>query len=153
MLTEWRALTDTTISQWGDLGPLAGSGIVLKIGELFGSLAKPTVFAILFATTPVLFLVHWSIATWRRVGSLKSLSKLSSPFTLKMLGTRRWSLKLAPTAGLSMRTGIFNALRSSAFPMPDNWSICVVPIDPADRMISLRAFTVVGVEPPKETVT
>ena len=86
------------------------------------------------------------------LGSLRNLPKLSSPLTLKILGIRRWSIKLAPTAGLSTRTGIFSALRSAAFPMPDNWSICVVPIVPADRMTSLRAFTVVRTEPPKGPV-
>ena len=151
ILTRWRAVSETMISQWSDFGPLAGSATVLKIDELFGSLAKPNVFARPFATIPVLFVVYWSIAASRRLGSLRNLSKVSSPFALKILGTR-WSLKLAPTTGSSMRTGIFSALSSCAFPMPDNWSICVVPTVPADRMTSFRAFTIVGAEPPKETV-
>jgi len=138
------------ISQWGDFGPLAGSATVLKIGKLPGSLAKPSVFTGAFATTPVLFVVHSSMADEMRLGSLRRVSKLSSPFTLKILGKSTWSIKLAPTAGLSMRTGIFSALRSSAFPIPDNWSIWVVPIVPADRITSLRAFTVVKEETPEE---
>jgi len=150
IMTRWRAHTAMTISQWGDFGPLAGSATVLKIGKLLGSLAKPNVFEAVFATIPVLFVVHSSIADEKRVGSLRKVSKLSVPFTLKILGKRTWSIKLAPTAGLSMRIGMSSASRSSAFPIPDNWSICVVPIVPADRITSLRAFTVVNAETPRE---
>lgn len=130
-------LTTYIISKWGVLGPEAGSGILIKSDC---TLENPKLLATLFEMKPVLFTAHWLSASSNWTGSRRMWSKLSFPLTVKILGRRVWSIKFLPTIGLLTSTGIFNGARSALFPIPDSCRICTVPMDPAERITSFRAW-------------
>lgn len=140
-------LTEIIISQCGELSPGAGSRDVSNMVALEGILANPKLLTTLLANKPVLFWIHWFKAASVSWLDLKMPSKLWSPWTVKMLGRRVWSLKFSPTLVLLITGVIFSALRSALFPIPDSRSIWGVPTAPADRITSFRAVAVIVADP------
>lgn len=112
------------------------------IVEFEGSLLNPKLFAILFANIPLLVEIYCERICWTAVWFLSILSKLSFPNTVNKLGVSVWSERLAPTDGLLTIGGRPNDFRNVLFPIPDSWSICGVPIAPAERITSFCAVMV-----------
>lgn len=61
-----------------------------------------------------------------------------------------WSLKFLPTLGRSRTVGIPNGSRTDLSPIPECSKMLGVPIEPADKITSLRAVKVCVFDPSRK---
>lgn len=134
--------TSMTNSKCALLGPGLGSACPWRTDEFCGRRRNARWVIMASERGPACVSFHCWKTSAASVALRLSVSKVLVELTNQAFAMRGWSARFWPTPGKSTRGLIPTALRLVLFPMPEFNRMWGEPIDPADRMTSFVAVTV-----------